>query len=108
MMTPAKAFLSVCLVALITLWAGCASTSAYVGQGSQPTVTDQTYTHWNASSNSRMPVWETHHVLVFENPLFKPVSFDIDCANNYFQVDLPARTVDRLLLVPQDGSCTIE
>jgi len=103
-----KAFLAVCFAALITLWAGCASTFAYVGPDySQPTVSDQSYTHWNMAKDPLHPSWETHHVLVFENPLYQAVSFDVDCQYNYFAIDLAPRTVQKLLLANEDGSCNI-
>jgi hypothetical protein len=105
---PITAFLVLAFAALMVLWAGCASTTAYHGPDYQtPIVRDEPYSHVN-SMNMRDVHWETHHVLVFENPLYKPVSFDVDCQNNYFAVDVPARTVQRLLLVKEDGSCTIK
>jgi hypothetical protein len=104
---PITAFLVLAFAALMVLWAGCASTSAYHGPDySSPIVRDEPYTHWN-TLDMRAPHWETHHVLVFENPLYKPVSFDVDCQYNRFAVDVPARTVQRLLLVREDGSCDI-
>lgn len=106
-MKPVKAFF-VALAVLITVLTGCASTSAYQGPDlSQPIVTDRPYTHWNTVRDPRSPFWETHHVLVFENPLYRSVSFDVECRYNYFQIDVPARTVQRLLLVKEDGSCDI-
>jgi len=86
----------------------CATTEAYTGPDSlTPTVVDEPYRHVN-SHNPRNVFWETHHVLVFKNPLYREVAFDVDCENNFFRVDVPARTVSRLLLTQDDGSCEVK
>jgi hypothetical protein len=109
MKSPLFAFLVVTFVALILFWSGCATTEAYRGPDySQPIVQVEEKTHWN-SLDMRHQFWETHKVLRFENPLYKPVTFEVSCKNNFFRVEVPARTISRLLLVPEDGgTCDIK
>jgi hypothetical protein len=103
------AFFILLFVALIALWSGCASTSAYHGPDySQPMVHVKEWTHWNTSTDPRRPSWERHRTIVFENPLYRNVSFDVDCENVVFHVDVPARTVQELLITPEDGACDIK
>lgn len=100
--------LVVMAIVVSMLLSGCATTEAYRGPDySSPIVQLETRTHWNTSSEPRFPFWETHRMIRFENPLYKPVSFDVDCQNNYFHVDVPARTVSRLLITREDGACDV-
>jgi hypothetical protein len=102
-----KAFLTVAFVALLTLWAGCATSRPYTGDEVNPVVTDVRYTHWNTVADPRRPYWVTNHVLTFKNPKLTSVTFAVDCENNYYSVDVPARTAQDLLIVPSDGACKI-
>jgi hypothetical protein len=103
------AFFALCIVALLTLWAGCATTEPYRGPDySTPIVRIQEWTHWNTSSDPRNPFWEKHRTILFENPLRRPVKFLVDCENSTFHVDVPARTVQRLLITKEDGACNIK
>jgi len=99
------------VVALIVgslLFSGCASTSAYKGPDyTTPIVRIQEWTHWNTSTDPRAPRWEKHKTIVFENPLYRPVKFLVDCDHSTFHVDVPARTIQRLLITPEDGACDI-
>jgi uncharacterized protein YceK len=100
------------VVALIVgslLFSGCATTTEYRGPDySHPMVRVQEWMHWNTSTNPRQPHWEKRRFIVFENPLYRNVSFDVDCENAIFHVDVPARKVQQLLITPEDGACDIK
>lgn len=97
------------LIVASLFFSGCATTEAYKGPDyGSPIVQVEERTHWNTSKEPRNPFWEKHKTLRFENPLYKPVSFAVDCEYNYFHVDVPARTISRLLLSPEDGACDIK
>jgi hypothetical protein len=90
------------------LLSGCATTTAYKGPDySTPIVHMKEWTHWNTSSDPRHPYWERHRFVVFENPLYRNVSFDVDCENATFHVDVPGRSVKELLITREDGACNI-
>lgn len=102
------AFLILAFAALVVLWSGCASSSAYTGPDYRtPIVRIQEWTHFNTSTDPRQPHWEKHRTILFENPLYRPVKFLVDCENSTFHVDVPARTIQRLLVTPEDGACKI-
>jgi hypothetical protein len=101
--------LVVMAIVLSLLFSGCATSTAYTGPYySTPIVRDEGYLHWDTTTNPREPAWRRRHILAFENPTYRPVAFEVDCKNNFFHVDVAPRTVQRLLLVPEDGSCDIK
>jgi hypothetical protein len=111
--TPPKSWLiwMALVVGLIlgSLLSGCATSSVYTGPDySHPMVRIKEWTHWNSSADPRHPFWEKHRFIVFENPLYRNVSFDVDCENTTFHVDVPARRVQELLITPEDGACDIK
>lgn len=96
------------LIIVSLLFSGCATTEPYRGPAySTPIVRIQEWTHWNTSTDPRYPFWEKHRTIVFENPLPRPVKFLVDCENSTFHVDVPGKTVSRLLITPEDGACKI-
>ncbi len=102
-----------CLIVGSLLFSGCAtvlkSTEPYKGPDyTSPIVTKEERPRWNTETDPRAPHWEMRRFLRFENPLYKPVSFTVDCDNAVFHVDVPARTVSRLLITREDGSCDIK
>lgn len=111
-MKKSTAFLAVAFVALLTLWAGCASSFAYNGTESTPIVESVAYTHVNSIDNPRNPYWETYHVVTIKNPLDHGVSFDFDChkgaVESWINVDVPAHTAQQVLVTADQGSCDIK
>ncbi len=100
--------LVVTLIVGSLLFSGCATDEAYKGPAyGQPIVRIQEWTHWNTSTEPRNPYWEKHRFIVFENPMARPVKFLVDCENSTFHVDVPAKTVKRLLITKEDGACKI-
>ena len=96
------------LIVVSLLFSGCATFEPYKGPDyGQPIVRIQEWTHWNTSSEPRFPRWEKHRFIVFENPMYRPVKFWVDCEYTDFHVDVPAREVKRLLITPEDGACKI-
>ncbi len=106
MKSPLLAFAVVVLVAILTL--GCATVQPYTGPaGNVPIVGIQEWTHWNTTFDPRHPFWERHRYVMFANPTTQPVSFVVDCDNNYVNVDVPARSTNRLMVTREDGACDI-
>ncbi len=96
------------LIFFSVLCSGCATTDAYKGPDySTPIVTREEHPRWNTETDPRAPHWEMRRFLRFENPLYRPVKFLVDCDNAVFHVDVPARTVKRLLITREDGDCKI-
>lgn len=114
MKSPLSVFLVVVFAAVLTLWCGgCAAvwkaTEPYKGPAySTPIVTVEERPRWNTETAPRTPYWEIRKVLRFENPTDHPVSFDVICTNNAMHVDVPAKTISRLLIMREDGSCDVK
>lgn len=110
-MKRSSAFLVVAFAALMTLWAGCATSFPYAGHERTPIVENVPYTHVNSVSDPRNPQWETFHVLTIKNPLDGPVSFDVNCRKHektsWIQVDVPAHTAQQVLVPADEGTCDI-
>ena len=111
-MKPSSAFLAVAFVALMTLWAGCATSFPYAGTERTPIVESVAYTHVNSVSNPRDPYWETFHILTIKNPLDVPVSFDVDChkheKTSWIVVNVPPHTASQTLIPADEGQCDIK
>jgi uncharacterized protein YceK len=94
------------LFGLVLAAVGCGTTSAYTGPvGDQPLARSERYNY--VREDVRFPEWTSRTILHVANPSFQPVSVTVDCKNNTMHLDIPGRTVQDLLILPEDGKCVV-
>jgi hypothetical protein len=94
------------LLGLVLGAASCGTTSAYTGPaGEEPLAYAERLNY--VREDVRFPAWTSRTILHVANPSTQPVSVIVECDNNRMRLDIPSRTVQDLLLLPEDGKCVV-
>lgn len=96
------------MLTIVGCLGSCATTSPYTGPEGDNLVVDVTpYRHWDTATDPLNPHWSRNNIMSVGNASRREVKILVECEQTFMTFYVPARTVQNLLLAPEDESCTV-